>query len=56
MKELIKKILREEVQRRFTKSNPNLERVIIKHMESIISDSKRIIPPIEENYGIFIEE
>jgi len=56
MKELIKKILREEVQKRFTKSNPNFERIIIKHMESIISDSKRIIPPIEENYGIFIEE
>jgi hypothetical protein len=56
MKELIKKILREEVQRRFTKSNPNFERIIIKHMESIISDSKRIIPPPEENYGMFIEE
>jgi hypothetical protein len=56
MKELIKKILREEVQKRYTKSNPNFERIIIKHMESIISDSKRIIPPIEENYGIFIEE
>ena len=56
MKELIKKILREEVQKRFTKSNPNFERIIIKHMESIISDSKRIIPPLEENYGIFNEE
>ena len=56
MKELIKKILREELQRRFTKSNPNFERIIIKHMESIISDSKRIIPPPEENYGMFIEE
>ena len=56
MKDLIKKILREEVQKRFTKSNPNFERIIIKHMESIISDSKRIIPPLEENYGIFNEE
>ena len=56
MKELIKKILREEVQKRFTKSNPNFERIIIKHMESIISESKRIIPPLEENYGIFNEE
>jgi hypothetical protein len=27
MKELIKKILREEVQRRFTKSNQNFERI-----------------------------
>jgi hypothetical protein len=56
MKELIKKILREEVQRKFKKSNPNLERVIIKHMESLISDSKRIIPPPEDNYGNYIEE
>ena len=56
MKELIKKILREEVQKKFQKSNPNLERVIIKHMESLISDSKRIIPPPEDNYGNYIEE
>ena len=56
MKELIKKILREEVQKKFKKSNPNLERVIIKHMESIISDSKRVIPPPEDNYGNYSEE
>jgi hypothetical protein len=56
MKELIKKILREEVQKKFQKSNPNLERVIIKHMESIISDSKRVIPPPEDNYGNYSEE
>jgi hypothetical protein len=56
MKELIKKILREEVQKRFQKSNPNLERVIIKHMESLISDSKRVIPPPEDNYGNYSEE
>ena len=35
MKELIKKILREEVQKRFTKSNPNFERIIIKFMEAM---------------------
>ena len=56
MKELIKKILREEVQKKFQKYNPNLERVIIKHMESIISDSKRVIPPPEDNYGNYSEE
>jgi len=56
MKELIKKILREEVQKKFKKSNPNLERVIIKHMESLISDSKRVIPPPEDNYGNYSEE
>jgi hypothetical protein len=56
MKELIKRVLREEIQKRFQKSNPNLERVIIKHMESIISDSKRVIPPPEDNYGNYGEE
>jgi hypothetical protein len=56
MKDLIKKILREEVQKKFQKSNPNLERVIIKHMESLISDSKRVIPPPEDNYGNYSEE
>jgi hypothetical protein len=56
MKELIKRILHEEVQRRFTKSNPNIERVIIKHMEGLISDATRIVVPPEENYGNFNEE
>lgn len=56
MKELIKRILKEEVQRRFTKSNPNIERVIIKHMEGLISDATRIVVPPEENYGNFNEE
>jgi hypothetical protein len=56
MKNLIKKILREEVQRKFTKSNPNIERVIIKQMESLISDATRIVIPPEENYGNFNEE
>jgi len=56
MKELIKRILHEEVQRRFTKSNPNIERVIIKHMEGLISDATRIVIPPEENYGNFNEE
>lgn len=56
MKDLIKRILHEEVQRRFTKSNPNIERVIIKHMEGLISDATRIIPPPEDNYGNYGEE
>jgi hypothetical protein len=56
MKDLIKKILREEVQKRFVRSNQNIERVIIKHMESIISDLKRIVPPPEDVYGNYIEE
>jgi hypothetical protein len=56
MKELIKKILREEVSRRYVKSNPNIEKTIIRHMDKLISQTTRIIPPPEENYGMFIEE
>ena len=56
MKELIKKILREEVQKRFTKSNPNFERIIIKHMESVISETTSVIPPPEDNYGNYSQE
>ena len=56
MKELIKKILREEVQRKFTKSNPNIERVIIKHMERLISETNRVAVPPEDNYGNYSEE
>ena len=56
MKELIKKILREEVQKRFTKSNQSFERLIIKQMESLISETNRVVVPPEENYGNFNEE
>lgn len=56
MKELIKKILREEVSRRYTKSNPNIEKTIIRHMDKLMSQTTQIIPPIEENYGMFIQE
>ena len=56
MKDLIRKILREEVQKRFVKSSQNIERVIIKHMEELISETTRIIPPPEDNYGNFGEE
>ena len=56
MKDLIRKILREEVQKRFTKSNPNFERIIIKHMESIISETNRVVVPPDDNYGNYSEE
>ena len=56
MKELIRKILREEVSRRYTKSNPNIEKTIIRHMDKLMSQTTQVIPPIEENYGMFIEE
>ena len=56
MKDLIKKILREEVQKRFIKSNQSFERLIIKQMESLISETNRVIVPPEENYGNFNEE
>ena len=56
MKELIRKILREEVQKRFTKSNQSFERLIIKQMESLISETTSVIPPPEENYGNYSQE
>jgi len=56
MKDLIKKILREEVQKRFIKSNQSFERLIIKQMESLISETNRVVVPPEENYGNFNEE
>jgi hypothetical protein len=56
MKELIKKILREEVQRRFVRSNQNIERTIVRVMEDLISDSTRIIVPPDENYGNYEEQ
>lgn len=56
MKDLIKKILREEVSKRFTKGSSNAQSLIIKHMDKIISNTTRIIPPPEENYGNYGEE
>jgi len=56
MKELIKKILREEVQKRFTKSNQSFERLIIKQMETLISETNRVVVPPDENYGNYNEE
>ena len=56
MKELIKKILREEVQRRFVKSNQNIERTIVRVMDDLISESTRILIPPDENYGNYEEQ
>jgi len=56
MKELIKKILREEVQKRFVRSNQNIERTIIRVMEDLISESTRIVVPPDENYGNYEEQ
>jgi hypothetical protein len=56
MKDLIKKILREEVKKRFTKSNQNIERMITQYMDKIISKTTQINPPLEENYGNYSQE
>jgi hypothetical protein len=56
MKELIKKVLREEVSRRFSSGTLEKQNFIIKQLEDLISDATRIIPPLEENYGIHNEE
>ena len=56
MKDLIRKILREEVSRRYIKSNPNIEKTIIRHMDKLMSQTTQINPPLEENYGMYIQE
>jgi hypothetical protein len=56
MKDLIRKVLREEVSKRFTKGNVEKENFIKKHMEKIISNTTRVTPPTEENYGNHNEE
>ena len=56
MKELIKKILREEVNKKYSKGSYRSESVIIKYMEDLISNTSRVVPPSEENYGNFAEE
>jgi hypothetical protein len=56
MKELIKKVLREEVSRRFSSGTLEKQNFIIKQLEDLLSDATRIIPPLEENYGIHNEE
>ena len=56
MKDLIKRILREEVSKRFTKGSPNAQSLIIKHMEKLISKTSRVLPPPEDNYGNYSEE
>lgn len=56
MKELIKKVLREEVSKRFTSGNVEKENFIKKHMEKIISNTTRVLTPPEDNYGNYSEE
>jgi hypothetical protein len=56
MKELIRQILREEVKKRFTKSNQNIQKTIIRHMEKLMSQTTQINPPLEENYGMYNQE
>ena len=56
MKELIRKVLREEVSRRFTSGTSEKRNFIIKQLEDLLSDATRVIPPLEENYGIHNEE
>jgi hypothetical protein len=56
MKELIKKILQEEIQKRFKKSGPSKEKFIIQYMEKLLSETKRIVVPSEDNYGNHSEE
>ena len=56
MKDLIKKVLREEINRRFAKGTPEMQSFIIKRLEDLLSEATRVIPPLEENYGMHNEE
>ena len=56
MKDLIRKVLREEVSRRFTSGTSEKRDFIIKRLEDLLSETTRVIPPLEENYGIHNEE
>ena len=56
MKDLIRKVLREEVSRRFSSGTSEKRDFIIKRLEDLLSETTRVIPPLEENYGIHNEE
>jgi len=56
MKDLIRKVLREELSRRFSSGTLEKRNFIVKQLEDLLFDATRIIPPLEENYGIHNEE
>lgn len=56
MKELIRKVLREEVNKRFVKGTPEMQSFIIKQAEKLIGDSQRQVLGPDINYGNYAEE
>ncbi len=56
MKELIRKVLREEVSKRFVKGTPEIQSFIIKQAEKLIGDSQRQVLGPNINYGNYAEE
>lgn len=56
MKELIRKVLREEVSKRFVKGTPEIQSFIIKQAEKLIGDSQRQVLGPDINYGNYAEE
>ena len=56
MKELIRKVLREEVSKRFVKGTPEIQSFIIKQAEKLIGDSQRQVLGPNINYGNYDEE
>lgn len=56
MKELIRKVLREEVSKRFVKGTPEIQSFIIKQSEKLIGDSQRQVLGPNINYGNYAEE
>jgi hypothetical protein len=56
MKDLIRKVLREEVIRRFTKGTPEIQSFIIKQAEELLNSSEyKVIDP-NNNYGNYEQE
>lgn len=51
MKDLIRKVLREEVNRRFTKGTPEIQSFIIKQAEEFLNDCQYQVVDPNHNYG-----
>ncbi len=56
MKDLIKKILKEEIDRRFAKGTPEIQSFIIKRAESLLKGCDYQIVEPRHNYGNYAEE
>jgi hypothetical protein len=51
MKDIIRKVLREEIQKKYVRSNANMEKVIISYLNKQMVGTKRIVGDPEKFYG-----